>query len=215
MRRRPQRATQAKTLLHYTTLFRSYPCSPKTSQEKQVPLGEYGINDDIILMPDELTDNVYCDSVPKKDPNLIIVKDTSNIETQTTPLAKIDAFKQHLLEPKKSRKKDKKIFDSNNRPGPLERIDELPEEYAKKDDSLPLGHPIKNQIKGVVPLFDNNEIADPNIVIINDQSKSLKQLKGTDKNRLGGKPNTTRLDSPPQSSIEINPTELTKPLNPF
>jgi len=72
----------------------SYPCSPRIAKNKEIPLKKYGYDENKIIPPDELPDNVYSESVPAR--NLNKLKKRKNFGAQTHPFQKLDIFRKHM-----------------------------------------------------------------------------------------------------------------------
>ena len=116
---------------------RSYPCSPKTAKDKEIPLRKYGINPDIPIPPERLPDNVYCEAAPPKDVNVINVKETNDAEVQSPPFEKLLAFEKHINEHKKRKGAgSKKLFEPIGKNTPLDVIQETPEEPEENPKAI-------------------------------------------------------------------------------
>ncbi len=173
----------------------SYPCSPRTEKAKEVPLKQYGVDEDAVVPPQDLPDNVYSESKkPNPHPNACPTQDAG---AQTPPFKKLQAFKKHLKDQEHRRdRKNRKLFevDANGERmvSPLEPIAESPDDNDENGQKRPkLNNPSEEEEKklndgraGVSPLADGKERAEePNSVVLTKEGNldlSKEKYKDTD-----------------------------------
>ena len=218
----------------------SYPCSPKTAKDKEIPLRKYGINTDIPIPPESLPDNVYCEAAPEKG-NVINVKETSDEGVQSPPFDKINAFEKHIKDNEKRKKRNSgKLFEPKGKNTPLEVIQETLEEpeenpkVAKKEDVKKVSEPEQKvpknpheELKSVVveqpidkPPSQRENIPEENPAKNIEKPPAvvnpLMDAKEVAKQGEKSVPIPPRnIQSPPQKAPEIADTVLSKPLKPF
>lgn len=128
---------------------RSYPCSPRTEKQKEVPVEQYIPEAET---PNEMfPNNVYAEAKEISDPNIVNVRSRAELGVQTPPFNKLIAFKKHLQAQEINKKRrGKKLFEfdaNGDRMGnPLEVIQETPEDLDENSK-----FPNKEQQKAIQP----------------------------------------------------------------
>ena len=128
---------------------RSYPCSPRTEKQKEVPVEQYVLESETPI--EMCPNNVYAEAKEIADPNVVNVRAKTESGVQTPPFNKLIAFKKHLQAQEINKKKrGKKLFEfdaNGDRMGnPLEVIQETPEDLDENSK-----FPSNNQQKSVQP----------------------------------------------------------------
>ncbi len=165
----------------------SYPSSPRTAKSKEVPLKEYGIDEDAVISPYDLPDNVYSESQPPSLSASVVLKEDA--EVQTPPFQKLQAFKKHLrAEDHRRAQKNKKLFevDANGERmiSPLEPIAESPEDNDErrgnvveesKDNAIPEDKSLPShdiEPKEMVLMREMNESPTAAVATVGEETKS-------------------------------------------
>lgn len=154
----------------------SYPSSPKTIKSHEIPLKQYGIEDEKELSPHQLPDNVYSEASPPKEN--VTPRPMTEFGSQTIPMQKIGAFKEYMKkkDAKRKTKKSNKLFDPDFDASPLPVIQESPD-----DNEDIFGREQKSQVEFKEDIIEkpDNLTPTPNSKkdgIVREESPELKSI---------------------------------------